>query len=129
MSSSIAFHGISATEEDAFRLTQQPRTSNVLSFGRSLSPIASARVVLAGAAAVVALLTLILSGTALSMARQASTQADLAYAAAMHEGGTPMQPASKPVPIQRIAFGSCTSHDLRPQPIWQQVVSAKVSLP
>ena len=55
-----------------------------------------------------------------SAAQAASQQARELVALAAYEEGPP--PAGGWQGIRRIAFGSCTSYDIRPQPIWTQGV-------
>ncbi|KAG1658589.1 hypothetical protein FOA52_016201 [Chlamydomonas sp. UWO 241] len=70
------------------------------------------------------LMSLLLSVAALALALDARGGAAADAGAHAAPPPMPMQPQPTFVPVSRIAFGSCTSHDLRPQPIWRTVVGA-----
>lgn len=76
-----------------------------------------------GLLACLAALALVLSICALVVANRNRT--DLA-ALHVHQQGSQggQEDAPSFMSVRRIAFGSCTSHDLRPQPIWAQVAQA-----
>lgn len=153
MSSSIQFQSLNVDDDDAFRLTILPSSSgngwkSTWRRGSDTSYF-SLKCCAAATVIVTALLTFTLSVAALYVARSTSARVDELTAMQIRPiPGLPPPPPSQPPPspplspppspqppsppmppsfrpVQRIAFGSCTAHDLRPQPIWNQVVAAK----
>ena len=136
MSSSVQFHSIEAfdVEGDAFRLSAPP-TGGAWKSQRASGLIRG--LCSAGCCAIAALIslaavTLLMSATALLLAQATWRSLQQQQQSSSMPGSprdlspppqTPAPPAFRPV--SRIAFGSCTSHDLRPQPIWGAVVAAR----
>ena len=125
MSSSIQFHSIDAfeVEGDAFRLSSQPTGWKNASrqWGNKIvhAPCCTCRCWTIVALSTVGSLTLVLSILAIVMSQATWRQVQ------QHGSTIPLPSPSTFRPVSRIAFGSCTSHDLRPQPIWEAVVAAQ----
>ena len=140
MSSSVQFHSIDAfdVEGDAFRLSA-PSTGGAWKSQRASGLIKG--LCSAGCCAVAALIslaavTLLMSATALLLAQatwrslqQQQQQQSPSMPGSPRDLSPPPLPQMPPPPsfrpVSRIAFGSCTSHDLRPQPIWGAVIAVQ----
>ena len=123
MSSSIHFHSISAfdVEESAFRLSQ-PTGGGAKQWGNKIKQAACC---IFRCWSIVAVS--IAAGIALLLSMMAIVWSALSYAQLQQTGPSVSPSGSAPTfrPISRIAFGSCTAHDLRPQPIWNTIVASQ----
>ena len=126
MSASLRFHPLELDDpfDEAYKL-RLPMSSSVWHGGRSERPsnpsssCFSCKCISIALFIFTSLVTVVLSITAVSMVTlQAWQKANASSASISH----------KFVPIRRMAFGSCTARDARPQPIWSTIVGAEPDL-
>jgi hypothetical protein len=122
MSSSIQFHSLE-TDDDAFRLTAPPSGWKPFRNTYTSSSTFSTKCLYVCALILSSALTFMFSLTALLVSTDSwhhiQQQTDMKNI----QSGLVISP-SRFKPTSRIAFGSCTSYDLRPQPVWKSVVAS-----